>query len=105
VLYGVFDPAARTLCYACAGHERALYHSPRKDECRFLEGDGMFLGMVEPIVLEELCLDLYAGDRVVLFSDGITDANSKDAELFGRRRLPAGGCNRGSGGIDGASPE
>ena len=87
VLYGVFDLAARTLCYARAGHERALYHSPRKDECRFLEGDGMFLGMVEPVVLEELCLDLYPGDRVVLFSDGITDANSTDGELFGRQRL------------------
>ena len=89
VLYGVFDLAARTLCYARAGHERALYHSPRKDECRFLEGDGMFLGMVEPVVLEELCLDLYPGDRVVLFSDGITDANSTDGELFGRQRLAA----------------
>ena len=89
VLYGVFDLAARTLCYARAGHERALYHSPRKGECRFLEGDGMFLGMVEPIVLEELCLDLYPGDRVVLFSDGITDANSTDGELFGSQRLAA----------------
>ena len=89
VLYGVFDLSARTLCYARAGHERALYHSPRKGECRFLEGDGMFLGMVEPVVLDELCLDLCPGDRVVLFSDGVTDANSTDGELFGRQRLVA----------------
>jgi sigma-B regulation protein RsbU (phosphoserine phosphatase) len=89
VLFGVLDLSARTLCYARAGHERALYHSPRKGECRFLEGEGMFLGMVEPVVLDELCLDLYPGDRVVLFSDGITDANSTDGELFGRQRLVA----------------
>ena len=87
VLYGVLDLAARTFCYARAGHERALYHSPRRDESRFLEGEGMFLGMVEPVVLEELCLDLLPGDRIVLFSDGITDANSPDGQLFGRARL------------------
>ena len=89
VLYGVLDVTARTFCYARAGHERALYHSPRSDECRFLEGDGMFLGMVEQVVLEELCLDLNPGDRILLFSDGITDANSADGELFGRQRLAA----------------
>ncbi len=89
VLYGVLDLAARTFCYARAGHERALYHCPRKDECRFLEGEGMFLGMVEPVFLEELCLDLHLGDRIVLFSDGITDANSTEGDLFGRQRLVA----------------
>ncbi len=89
VLYGVVDLAARTFCYARAGHERALYHSPRRGECRFLEGEGMFLGMVEPAVLDELCIDLLPGDRIVLFSDGITDANSADGQLFGRQRLVA----------------
>jgi len=89
VLYGVLDVAARTFCYARAGHERALHHSPSADECRFLEGDGMFLGMVEQVVLEELCLDLHPGDRIALFSDGITDANSADGELFGHERLAA----------------
>ena len=87
VLYGVVDVSARTFCYARAGHERALYHSPRRGESRFLEGEGMFLGMVDPIILEELCLELLPEDRIVLFSDGITDANSPDGQLFGRERL------------------
>jgi sigma-B regulation protein RsbU (phosphoserine phosphatase) len=89
VLYGVLDLAARTFCYARAGHERAMYYSPDGGECRFLEGDGMGLGIVDPVVLEELCLDLLPGDRIVLFSDGITDANSPDGQFFGRRRLMA----------------
>ncbi|NIV35517.1 MAG: SpoIIE family protein phosphatase [Anaerolineae bacterium] len=89
VLYGVLDLSTSTFCYARAGHERALYHSPLRDECRFLEGEGMFLGMVEPVVVEELCIDLLPGDRIVLFSDGITDANSADGRLFGRQRLAA----------------
>ncbi len=89
VLYGVLDLAASTFCYARAGHERALYHSPRGGECRFLEGDGMFLGMVDPVVLEERCLELLPGDRIILFSDGITDATSADGQIFGRPRLMA----------------
>lgn len=89
VLYGVLDLQARTFRYARAGHERALYHSPRSGECRFLEGDGLMLGMVDPVILEELCLELLPGDRIVLFSDGITDANSPDGQVFGRQRLMA----------------
>jgi sigma-B regulation protein RsbU (phosphoserine phosphatase) len=89
VLYGILDLPARTFRYARAGHERALYHSPRSGECRFLEGDGLMLGMVDPVILEELCLDLLPGDRIVLFSDGITDANSPDGQVFGRQRLMA----------------
>jgi serine phosphatase RsbU (regulator of sigma subunit) len=49
----------------------------------------MFLGMVEQVHLEELCLDLHPEDKLILFSDGITDANSTDGELFGRQRLAA----------------
>lgn len=87
VLYGVLDVAASTFCYARAGHERPLYHSPSRGACRFLEGDGMFLGIVDPAVLEEKCLELLPGDKIVLFSDGITDATSADGQHFGRQRL------------------
>ena len=103
VLYGVLDLAARTFCYARAGHERALYHSPCRDECRFLEGDGMLLGMMDPVILEELCLDLLPGDRVVMFSDGITDANSADGQLFGRQRLAAAIAQSGESTAQGLS--
>jgi serine phosphatase RsbU (regulator of sigma subunit) len=89
ILYGILNPAARTFSYARAGHERALYHSPRTGECRFLEGDGMFLGIVDPVIVEELSLDLLPGDRIILFSDGITDANSTEGDVFGRQRLLA----------------
>ncbi len=89
VLYGVLDLEASTFCYARAGHERPLYHSPRAGQHRFLEGDGMLLGIVDPVLLEEHCLDLLPEDRIMLFSDGITDANSPDGEAFGRQRLVA----------------
>jgi sigma-B regulation protein RsbU (phosphoserine phosphatase) len=89
VLYGVLDLAERTFCYARAGHERPVYHRPSSGECRFLDGDGMFLGILDPIFIEEMCLDLLPGDRLVLFSDGLTDANSADGQLFGRQRLLA----------------
>jgi sigma-B regulation protein RsbU (phosphoserine phosphatase) len=98
VLYGVLDLTARTFCYARAGHERALYHSPRSGQCRFLEGDGLILGMVDPVILEELCLEMVPGDRIVLFSDGITDANSPDGQVFGRQRLMAAVVESGESG-------
>ena len=89
VLYGVLDLAAETFYYTRAGHERPILHSPGSGECRCLEGEGMFLGIVDPVIMEERSHHLLPEDRIVLFSDGITDASSPDGQFFGRQRLMA----------------
>jgi serine phosphatase RsbU (regulator of sigma subunit) len=87
VFYGVLDLAKGTLCYARAGHDRPLHFCPSQDACRFLAGQGMLLGIVEPVELEELEVPVRDGDVLVLYTDGITDANSPAEELFGADRL------------------
>ena len=87
VFYGVLDPAQRTLRYARAGHDRPLLVSPGSGEFRFLGADGMALGIVEQVSLEEVSVSLHPGDLLVLYTDGITDANSPAGEFFGLERL------------------
>ena len=96
VFYGILDPARGTLRYARAGHDRPLQFRPTKGECRFLAGDGMLLGIVEEVVLEEAEVDVLPGDVFVLYTDGITDANSPGEELFGLERLRETVCTAGS---------
>ena len=60
---------------------------PGADECRFLAAAGMALGIVEKVSLEEVRVDLRPGDLLVLYTDGITDANSPAGEFFGVERL------------------
>jgi sigma-B regulation protein RsbU (phosphoserine phosphatase) len=50
---------------------------------------GFPLGLEEDIAshLNELTIDLKPGDGVVLYSDGITEAESVDGEFYGPKRL------------------
>ena len=95
VFYGVLDPAQRTLRYARAGHDRPLLFSPSIGECRFLTADGTLLGCVEKVNLEEARVDLRPGDLLVLYTDGITDANPPTDEFFGVERLRKTICAAG----------
>jgi serine phosphatase RsbU (regulator of sigma subunit) len=87
VFYGVLDPAQRTLHYARAGHDRPLLYCAGTGECRFLAADGMLLGLLEEVRLEEVDVALHPGDLLVLYTDGVTDANSPTGEFFGVNRL------------------
>jgi sigma-B regulation protein RsbU (phosphoserine phosphatase) len=86
VFYGVLDPAGG-LCYARAGHDYPLLFRSSRDECQLLGGFGMVLGLMDDISLEEVCVDLEAGDLLTLYTDGITDAHSPAGEFFGVERL------------------
>jgi serine phosphatase RsbU (regulator of sigma subunit) len=87
VFFGILDPGQGTLVYARAGHDRPIWCSPETGQLAFLEGSGMLLGMVEPVTLEEVHLELAAGDSLILYTDGITDAQSSSGESFGVDRL------------------
>jgi serine phosphatase RsbU (regulator of sigma subunit) len=87
VFYGVLDPAQGTLRYARAGHDPPLLFSPSTGECQFLKAKGALLGLVERVSLEEASVDLRPDDLLVLYTDGITDANSPAGEFFDVERL------------------
>jgi sigma-B regulation protein RsbU (phosphoserine phosphatase) len=87
VFYGVLDLEHGKLRYTLAGHDRPLLFSPTTSKCQFLTGKGTALGFIEKISLEEVHVDLRAGDLLILYTDGITDANSQVGEFFGVERL------------------
>ncbi|MEA3377505.1 MAG: SpoIIE family protein phosphatase [Chloroflexota bacterium] len=87
VFYGVLDLEQRSLRYARAGHNYPLLIRPSSGECRELAADGIVLGIVRDVSLVEAKVDLEPGDLLVLYTDGITDANSESGEFFGTDRL------------------
>jgi serine phosphatase RsbU (regulator of sigma subunit) len=87
VFLGIIDGPARRLTYARAGHDRPLLL--RDGEVQALPGDGTVLGFpgMDELYLSEEEMDLNAGDRLVLYTDGLTDIQAPDERSFGVERL------------------
>ncbi len=84
--YGVLHRPSGRLTYVRAGHDRPLLYRPGRG-VKMLAGDGRFLGMLPEISLDEHTIQLQPGDRLLLYSDGVTDAASLSEEQYGSQRL------------------
>ncbi len=84
--YGVYQPADRTLTYARAGHNPPRFQS--KGSITPLDGVGNLpLGIMPDISYDEGTVQLAAGDSILFYTDGITEAMNEANELFGEERL------------------
>lgn len=83
---GILDTSAHTLLYSSGGHEHPfLIHS--NGSLSRLTAGGVPLGMIDGMDYQDETIHLQPGDRLIIFSDGITDNVDKDMELFGEVRL------------------
>jgi sigma-B regulation protein RsbU (phosphoserine phosphatase) len=87
VFYGVLDRQRGWLTYARAGHDHPFLL--RDGHIEQLDGPGMALGLFDPPIfaLAEQTVEVRSGDRLVLYTDGLTDVNGPDGEMLGRERL------------------
>ena len=82
MVYGVLDTTQRQFRYVCAGHPAPVLARKHAPAMR-LEAAGLPIGM-EPISpYEEHVLELEPGDRLLLYSDGMTDAENAQGQEFG----------------------
>jgi sigma-B regulation protein RsbU (phosphoserine phosphatase) len=99
ILCGVLDLESGVFRYANAGHEPPLLAAPTGADPVWVEGGGPLVGMFDRLGLTEQRLEVGPGERLVLFTDGITDAASPTGERFGYerlRRVVAESCRTGS---------
>ena len=82
LFYGILDAETRTLRYTSAGHLPPLLVRRDGGHEALCEG-GAVLGVFRDWSFQEGLAQLRAGDRVFLFTDGITEAMRPDGEEFG----------------------
>ncbi len=87
VFYGVLDTAARTLTYCNAGHNPPAHFRAAGESIELITTAGMALGVIDDISADEASLELGPNDRVLLYTDGITEAIDPAEEQFGIDRL------------------
>ncbi len=73
--------------YANAGHNPPLWVQRADGRIEPLPPTGMALGVLENIEIGERTLTLQAGDLLVLYTDGLSEAFSPQGEIFGAERL------------------
>jgi sigma-B regulation protein RsbU (phosphoserine phosphatase) len=82
----------RKLAFTNSGHNPPLL--VRADgECVRLEAGGTVLGAFPGIHFEQGEVELRQGDRLVLFTDGLTEATDTSGEQFGEHRLIRALCD------------
>ena len=85
--YVTVDLTSGRCVLANGGHNRPLLWSAATGKCTELATKGLVLGAFEEIVLEELEASLDLGDVLLLYSDGITDAQDPSDNTYGEERL------------------
>jgi sigma-B regulation protein RsbU (phosphoserine phosphatase) len=86
--YGVLDEYSRTLAFTNAGHNPPLLVR-RDGECLRLVEGGQVLGVFRDSHYTQSQVQFRPGDRLVMFTDGLTEATNADGEEFGEERLRA----------------
>lgn len=84
--FGILDIESGELAYAGAGHN-PTYRLGSDRRCEALPAPGMAIGLMEGAIYKAQSLRLSPGDRLFLYTDGVTEAFSASRELFGEERL------------------
>ena len=89
--YFIIDGVNKRVDYARAGHCPTLYFSKKEGSARYFENRGLGLGILRNNKfidhLDELMIDYRKDDVMVLYTDGITEAQNFKKEEFGYARL------------------
>jgi len=84
--YGVLDASNRTLAYTNAGHNPPLLMNA-DGTAHFMERGGLPLGMFRNTRYYEYYQAIESGQILVLYTDGVTEAQNPKGEEYGRDRL------------------
>ncbi len=87
LFYAIVDVRKRSLRYVNAGHNPPILFKKITGDAQFLEADGIALGVLDQIELEEKEIALDEGDVILLYTDGVTESINPSNEEFGEERL------------------
>lgn len=93
LFYVVLNVVTREMQYVSAGHPGAV-RVKKNGQTEILQGSGLPIGIGE--TYEQHACTLHAGERLVLYSDGVTETMNAAGELFGSERL-ADALRQGAG--------
>ena len=86
-VYLLIDLAHKKLLYTNAGHPEIILFHEEEEELEHLNSEGKPLGIYEDSEYKRLEKDLKSGDKILLYTDGLTDVENEKRESFGLERV------------------
>ncbi|MGK5094147.1 PP2C family protein-serine/threonine phosphatase [Deltaproteobacteria bacterium TL4] len=85
MFYGIYDSSNQTLTYTSAAHPPGMVIRPQTQEIFPLKTKGMVVGLLSRKIVnyEEKTFQLLAGDKVLLYTDGILEVLGKQDQRMG----------------------
>ncbi|MCF6250391.1 MAG: PAS domain S-box protein [Methylococcaceae bacterium] len=83
LFYLQYNPSNGQISFANAGHPPPLLLRQTKMECTELDADGLILGVRKNVIFEEKTLIMNSGDLILLYTDGLTEAENPAGDFFG----------------------
>ena len=89
LFYAEYEPATRVLNYVNAGHIAPIVVRSRNDSCEIyhLNSECQPVGMSPDSEFTTTTFQFEMGDVLVGYTDGITEAENRQSELWGEQRL------------------
>ncbi len=87
LFYGIYDANTHELSYANAGHNSPLLVHPDQTTELLESTEGVALGVAENFEFQEKTITLKPGSTLVMYTDGVTEAEHENGEQFEMKRL------------------
>lgn len=87
MFYLQYHPESGQLFYTSAGHNKPLVWRKADNSVEWLDAEGLILGIKPEVEFEQNITTLQPGDLLILYTDGVTEAESDDNLFFGEEQL------------------
>ncbi len=83
-----YDNSTNTIKFSSGGHLPQILYRKESHSVHLLQSTGPVIGIIPDSEYgEKTITDIKKGDRLIIFTDGITEAKNKKRELYGMDRL------------------
>ncbi len=87
LFYGIYDPETLEFKYTNAGHNPPILVLPDQEPKLLAPTGDVALGIDESLQFSEKTVTLEPGNAVVLYTDGVSEAERKGGDMFGMERF------------------
>jgi sigma-B regulation protein RsbU (phosphoserine phosphatase) len=87
LFYTILRPDSGEITYTNAGHMLPLVVRAADGSAEELRTGDMAMGVLHDIEFEERTTKLEAGDILILYTDGVTEASNAEQQMFGKEQL------------------